>query len=56
MNDYKILSRFECCGKDMVTVRFNDSAHVMTVEDLKMIRRYLLIEPQNKRFKMKTVA
>lgn len=56
MNDYKILSQFECCGKNMVTVRFNDSAHVMTVEDLRMIRRCFLIEPQNKRFKIKPVA
>lgn len=55
MNDYKILSRFEYCGKNMVTVRFNNSAHVMTVEDLRMIQR-CLFKAKNKRFKMETVA
>lgn len=56
MNDCKILSRFECCGKNMVTVRFNNGTHVMTVEDLKRIRKDILLGQKKKRWKMNHVA
>lgn len=34
MNDeYKIISEFECHGKQMVTVRIGNAAHVMSMEE-----------------------
>lgn len=34
MNDgYKVVSEFDCHGKQMVTVRIGNAAHVMSVEE-----------------------
>lgn len=55
MNDYKILSQFECCGMKMVTVMVRNSAHVMEVKDLKRIQRNFR-DKEKKRWKMKDVA
>jgi len=32
-NEYKMIKEFECHGKQMVTVRIGNAAHVMTLED-----------------------
>lgn len=53
MNDYKILSRFECYGKNMVIVIFKNNAHVMEVRDLKRIQRNLRLKGQKRKWKIK---
>lgn len=32
--EYEVIKEFECCGKQMVTVRIGNAAHVMSLEDL----------------------
>lgn len=32
-NKYKVIEEFDCHGKRMVTVRLQNAAHVMTLED-----------------------
>lgn len=34
---YKIIEKFECCGKDMVTVMIGNNAHVMEYDDWRKI-------------------
>lgn len=38
MNDgYEIIKEFECCGKNMVIVKIRNAAHVMTLEEWRLI-------------------
>lgn len=36
-NRCKIISRFECKGKEMITIRINNTAHVMTYDEWRKI-------------------
>lgn len=35
--EYKVISKFECQGKQMVTVRIGNTAHVMSLEEWKKL-------------------
>lgn len=37
MNEYKVINQFECCGKQMVTVRIGNTANVMSLEEWRKI-------------------
>lgn len=38
MNDeYEVIQEFECCGKQMVTIRNKNAAHVMSLEEWRKI-------------------
>lgn len=40
MNDeYKVVSEFLCCGRQMVIVRFRNAAHVMSLEEWRKVYR-----------------
>lgn len=32
-NEYKVIKEFCCCGRSMVTVRIENAAHVMSLEE-----------------------
>lgn len=32
-DEYKVIKEFECCGKQMVTIRIGSAAHVMSQEE-----------------------
>lgn len=35
--EYSVISEFDCCGKQMVTVRIGRTAHVMTIEEWRLL-------------------
>lgn len=49
--NYEVISEFECCGKQMVTVKLNNGTHVMTLDEWKRV--YGTLHPE--RWKNKRV-
>lgn len=54
INEYKIVCKWTCMGKRMVTVSFAHSAHVMTADAWNQIRAKNHREDWNTRNKSKT--
>lgn len=36
-DEYKVVEEFLCCGKQMVTVRIGNAAHVMSQEEWRIV-------------------
>ena len=46
--EYEVIKAFECRGKNMVIVRFENAAHIMSIEEWKSVYGKLHSERWNK--------
>lgn len=46
--NYEVISEYECCGKQMVTVKIGSNAHVMTYEDWNTLHKCMYYKSKHK--------